>query len=118
MIIIYSLYSLIARPTPKKLQGIWSYITGFPTRLAGAICIAGGPPTIIYTALSNRDINKTQAMLTFFSLYYRPDNCSLRRWKPNNITDHHLFSHIHPIRPYGRHDWLILLHPYNERLVS
>ena len=69
MIIIYCLYSLLARPSQKKLHKRWSYAAGFTTGLIGAAFSAGGPPVIIYATLSNWNKDEIKATLTSFFLF-------------------------------------------------
>lgn len=69
MTITYSLYSLIAKPSPKDLHSVWSYIAGFSTGLIGALFSAGGPPTIIYATLSDWSKDGIKATLTTFFLF-------------------------------------------------
>ncbi|MBN4048974.1 sulfite exporter TauE/SafE family protein, partial [bacterium AH-315-N22] len=53
MLITYSLFSLFTKPQPRKLHKAWSWIAGFLSGAIGAAFSAGGPPTIIYTTMSD-----------------------------------------------------------------
>lgn len=63
---IYAIYSLAAQPKPRKLHPVWSWVAGFSSGAIGAAFSAGGPPTIIYTALQNWNKDEIKATLTGF----------------------------------------------------
>lgn len=69
MLIAYSLYSLLSSPKPKKLHTVWSYLAGFSSGAIGAAFSAGGPPTIIYTALNDWKKDTIKATLSGFFLF-------------------------------------------------
>lgn len=69
LIIAYSLYSLLFKPTRKKLKRRWAYVAGFSTGLTGGAFSAGGPPVIIYSALSDWNKDEIKATLTSFFLF-------------------------------------------------
>lgn len=69
LLIAYSLYSLISKPAPRKLHSFWAYIAGFLSGAIGAVFSAGGPPTIIYTALNNWKKDAIKATLSGFFLF-------------------------------------------------
>jgi len=69
LIIVYSLYCLLFKPTRKKLKKRWTYIAGFSTGLTAGAFSAGGPPVIIYSTLSDWDKNEIKGTLTTFFLF-------------------------------------------------
>ncbi|MBC8208972.1 MAG: sulfite exporter TauE/SafE family protein [Desulfobulbaceae bacterium] len=69
LLICYSLYSLLSTPKHPNLHPNWAIPAGFLSGLIGAIFSAGGPPTIIYTALSNWSKDQIKATLTGFFLF-------------------------------------------------
>jgi uncharacterized membrane protein YfcA len=69
LLITYSLYSLLSTPKPKKLHTAWSYLAGFSSGAIGAAFSAGGPPTIIYTALNDWKKDTIKATLSGFFLF-------------------------------------------------
>ena len=66
LLIIYSLYNLVACPRPFNPARIWGYIAGFMTGAIGAAFSAGGPPTIVYTTLSDWKKEDIKATLSGF----------------------------------------------------
>lgn len=66
LLIIYSLYNLLARPRPLNPARIWGYIAGFLTGAIGAAFSAGGPPTIVYTTLTDWKKEEIKATLSGF----------------------------------------------------
>ena len=69
LLIAYSLHSLFSIPKPQKLHTAWSYLAGFSSGAIGAAFSAGGPPTIIYTALNNWKKDTIKATLSGFFLF-------------------------------------------------
>jgi len=69
LLISYSLYSLLLPPKPRKLHKSWSYVAGFSSGAIGAVFSAGGPPTIIYTALNDWKKDTIKATLSGFFLF-------------------------------------------------
>ncbi|MEN8198485.1 MAG: sulfite exporter TauE/SafE family protein [Thermodesulfobacteriota bacterium] len=69
LLISYSLYSLLNRATPRKLSTAWSYLAGFLSGAIGAAFSAGGPPTIIYTTLTDWKKDEIKATLSGFFLF-------------------------------------------------
>ncbi len=69
LMIAYSLYSLLCKPKPRKMHNMWSYIAGFSSGAIGAAFSAGGPPTIIYTTLSDWQKDTIKATLSGFFLF-------------------------------------------------
>jgi len=65
-LVLYSIYSLAARPRPRKLHPAWGWLAGFTSGAIGAAISAGGPPTIIYTMLNNWSKDEMKATLTGF----------------------------------------------------
>jgi uncharacterized membrane protein YfcA len=55
MLVSYSLYNLILKPSPKRVNGVWAYVAGFLTGVLGSAFSTGGPPTIIYKTLTCSD---------------------------------------------------------------
>ena len=69
LLIIYSLHTLYSKPKPRKLHKAWSYVAGFLSGAIGAAFSAGGPPTIIYTALNDWKKDTIKATLSGFFLF-------------------------------------------------
>ncbi len=69
LLVCYSLYSLIITPRPRKLHKVWSYVAGFSSGAIGAAFSAGGPPTIIYTAMNDWKKDTIKATLSGFFLF-------------------------------------------------
>ncbi len=69
LLIAYSLHSLLSTPKPRKLHTAWSYLAGFSSGAIGAAFSAGGPPTIIYTALNDWKKDTIKATLSGFFLF-------------------------------------------------
>ena len=69
LLITYSLHSLFSTPKPRKLHTAWSYLAGFSSGAIGAAFSAGGPPTIIYTALNDWQKDTIKATLSGFFLF-------------------------------------------------
>lgn len=69
LLISYSLYSLLVTPKPRKLHSFWSYVAGFSSGAIGAAFSAGGPPTIIYTAMNDWEKDTIKATLSGFFLF-------------------------------------------------
>ena len=68
----YSAYSLLADPKARALHWMWAYVASFFTGAIGAAFSAGGPPVIIYTALSGWSKNTVKATLTGFFMFVGP----------------------------------------------
>lgn len=66
LLISYGLYNLFFSVKPRKINPNWGYAAGFLTGLIGAAFSAGGPPTVIYTTLSNWTKDEIKATLTGF----------------------------------------------------
>ena len=66
LLISYSLYNLLARPRPLKPAKEWGYVAGFLTGAIGAAFSAGGPPAIVYTAVSGWKKEEIKATLSGF----------------------------------------------------
>jgi uncharacterized membrane protein YfcA len=66
MLVAYASYSLRARPRPRHLHRAWSVLAGFATGAIGAAFSAGGPPAIIYTALTGWPKDAIKATLSGF----------------------------------------------------
>jgi len=69
LLIVYSLYSLFSSPKPRTLHKAWSYVAGFLSGAIGAAFSAGGPPTIIYTAMNDWKKDTIKATLSGFFLF-------------------------------------------------
>ena len=65
-LMIYSLYNLFTKRITLELGSSWGVISGFLTGTLTAMVSAGGPPTIIYTALTKWDKQTIKATLTGF----------------------------------------------------
>ncbi len=69
LLICYSVYNLVARPRPLRPAVGWGYVAGFFSGAITAALSAGGPPTIIYTTLTDWSKDEIKATLTgFFAL--------------------------------------------------
>ncbi len=68
LLVIYSVYSLAYRPRPRRLSRYWAWLAGFCSGAIGSAFSAGGPPTIIYTALNDWSKDEIKATLTGFFL--------------------------------------------------
>ncbi len=68
ILITYSLYNLMVRVKPRKLNRLWGVAAGFMTGAIGAAFSAGGPPTIIYTSLNDWNKDEIKATLSGFFL--------------------------------------------------
>jgi uncharacterized membrane protein YfcA len=66
ILVAYASYSLRARPCPRHIHRAWSVLAGFATGAIGAAFSAGGPPTIIYTALTGWSKDGIKATLSGF----------------------------------------------------
>lgn len=66
LIIGFTLYKLLARPKPRRIGQGWALLAGFLTGAIGAAFSAGGPPTIIYTALTDWDKDEIKATMSGF----------------------------------------------------
>jgi uncharacterized protein len=66
LLIAYGLYSILARPRPRKLAGWWSYLAGFGSGTIGTAFATGGPPAIIYTTLTGWSKDTIKATLSGF----------------------------------------------------
>lgn len=68
MLIGYSTYRLLCKPTKRVIHPTWAYIAGFFTGAIGSALSAGGPPTIIYTTLTGWSKDSIKASLSAFFL--------------------------------------------------
>lgn len=66
LIVFYSVYSMVFHPRPRKIHAAWSYLAGFGTGFIGSAFSAGGPPTIIYTTLTDWSRDHIKATLSGF----------------------------------------------------
>ncbi|MFP7753912.1 sulfite exporter TauE/SafE family protein [Thermodesulfobacteriota bacterium B35] len=66
LLISYSLFNLLVRPRPLCPGRAWGYLAGFCTGAIGTAFSAGGPPAIIYTALTDWSKDEIRATLTGF----------------------------------------------------
>ncbi|RJX25433.1 MAG: sulfite exporter TauE/SafE family protein [Desulfurivibrio sp.] len=66
MLVGYALYNMFCKPGPGTVAPFWSYIAGFFTGVIGSAFSAGGPPTIIYTTLTDWDKDDIKATLSVF----------------------------------------------------
>lgn len=69
LLVCYSLYSLFFTPKTRRLHKFWSYFAGFASGAIGAAFSAGGPPTIIYTAMNDWKKDTIKATLSGFFLF-------------------------------------------------
>ena len=69
LLISYSLYNLLVKPKPLCPSVFWGYVAGFFTGAITAALSAGGPPTIIYTTMTDWKKEVIKATLAgFFAL--------------------------------------------------
>jgi uncharacterized membrane protein YfcA len=69
MVTGYAMYALWSRPAvEKQLRPFWAYLAGFATGAIASAFSAGGPPTIIYTALAGWTKDTIKATLSGFFL--------------------------------------------------
>jgi uncharacterized membrane protein YfcA len=66
LIICYGIFAMIFHPKPRKIHAAWSYLAGFCTGFIGSTFSAGGPPTIIYTTLTDWSRDHIKATLSCF----------------------------------------------------
>ena len=66
LIVSYCTYALIVHPEPRKIHKAWAYLAGFGTGFIGSAFSAGGPPSIIYTSLTDWSKDQVKATLTGF----------------------------------------------------
>ncbi len=66
LIVMYSTYSLVFKPAPRKVHRLWAYIAGFCTGFIGSAFSTGGPPAIIYTTLTGWSKDHIKATLSAF----------------------------------------------------
>ncbi len=66
LLICYSIYNLLVIPRPLNPARIWGYVAGFLTGAIGAAFSAGGPPTIIYTTMTDWKKEEIKATLSGF----------------------------------------------------
>jgi len=69
LIICYGFYAMFFHPKPRKIPAIWSYVAGFSTGFIGSAFSAGGPPTIIYTTLTDWSRDHIKATLSGFFFF-------------------------------------------------
>lgn len=68
LLIIYALYHLLFSVRQRPLNYNWGYLAGFFSGAIGAAFSAGGPPSIIYTTLTDWTRDDIKATLTGFSV--------------------------------------------------
>ena len=66
LLISYSFYNLLVYPRPLNPARIWGYVAGFLTGTIGAAFSAGGPPTLIYTTMTDWKKEEIKATLSGF----------------------------------------------------
>lgn len=66
MLVLYCGYQMATRHQSYNVPGIVGYGAGFGTGVLTALLSAGGPPAIIYTALTDWEKNEIKATLTGF----------------------------------------------------
>jgi uncharacterized membrane protein YfcA len=66
LLISYSLYNLLVSPCPLNPGRGWGYLAGFLTGTISAAFSAGGPPSIIYTAMTSWKKEEIKATLSGF----------------------------------------------------
>lgn len=69
LLIIYSSYRLRSQPVDTKIDRRWGYFAGFGSGAIGAAFSTGGPPVIIYTALTGWTKDCIKATLTGFFFF-------------------------------------------------
>ena len=68
LLISFSVYTLCCRPRLLRVSPLWGVLPGFLTGAISAAFSAGGPPTIVYTALMGWDKDEIKSTLTGFFL--------------------------------------------------
>lgn len=66
MLIAYAFYRFPAQPRSRSVNSVWSYVAGFASGVIGGAFSAGGPPTVIYTTLTNWSKDDIKATLSGF----------------------------------------------------
>lgn len=66
LLITYALYNIFFTIKQRSINYRWGYLAGFLSGAIGAAFSAGGPPSIIYTTLSNWTKDDIKATLTGF----------------------------------------------------
>ncbi len=66
LLVSYALYNILFTIRQRPISHRWGYLAGFLSGSIGAAFSAGGPPSIIYTTLSNWSKDEIKATLTGF----------------------------------------------------
>jgi len=66
LLVGYGGYRLLVRVRPRGMHPGWAYLAGFATGLISGAFSAGGPPTIIYTTLTDWTKDEIKATLSGF----------------------------------------------------
>lgn len=66
LLICFSFYSLLFRPSGKEIRKIWTYAFGFLAGCLGGAFSASGPPVIVYTSLQNWSKDQIKVTLQGF----------------------------------------------------
>lgn len=68
LMIVFTAYQLMAKPTPRHLGPSWTILAGFLSGVLGAGIGAGGPPVIIYSTVQPWAKDKAKGTLAFYFL--------------------------------------------------
>jgi hypothetical protein len=68
VLIVFSLFALLAKPSSRILPKAWAYPFGFLSGCLGGAISAAGPPVIVYTALQPWRKNEAKVTLQGFFL--------------------------------------------------
>ncbi|MDC0335939.1 sulfite exporter TauE/SafE family protein [Pseudodesulfovibrio sp.] len=66
LMISFTSYQLMVKPTPRPLGLPWTLTAGFLSGILGGSIGAGGPPVIIYSTMQPWSKDESKATLTFF----------------------------------------------------
>ncbi|MGE4299037.1 MAG: sulfite exporter TauE/SafE family protein [Desulfovibrionaceae bacterium] len=69
LLLCFAVWGLFFRQAPRGLSTRWGYLSGFLTGAIGAAASAGGPPTLIYMALTGWSKDTVRATLSWFFLF-------------------------------------------------
>ncbi len=66
LLISFSCFSLLCRPRQYHIPPAWGLFPGFLTGAASTACSAGGPPTLVYAAITDWDKEEIKSTLVGF----------------------------------------------------
>ncbi len=94
-------FNLVCAPKPLHPHRIWGYIAGFFSGAINAIMGAGGPPAIIYTALTDWSKDEIRAILSGFFV--------LNAYITIGVYAGHGIITPHSLRLFSLSCWFVLL---------